>query len=560
MSRRARYYLGEAFVVEHGPASGAVRGTAILILPPMGYEDTCAYRPLRVLADALARAGHVVMRIDWPGLGDSARDDGDPALVDRCREAVAAAAASLRARGFTRVAAVGVRAGGLIALASDALDELVLWATPPRGKGYLREERAFHKMAAHAYGDPPAGRPPLPEGAVEAGGFVYNPRTVAALEGLVAAELAAQLATTRRVRRVLLIERDGTAPLSAFTDALAGAGAEVSVSSASGLGSLLENPYEAALDPSVEAAVLGWFSLGAGVIVPLTTARKDTIVLDSGVRERPWVHRGGAGELSGIVCEPAGGAPAGAAWTLFFNAGGIRRAGPCRLWTTAARSLAAAGHPSLRFDVRGVGDSDGSSIPHRDLEEMYSESSIEDALAAYDALRARGAGAIDVVGLCSGAFLGVQVAVRRPVRRALLFNGLAFVWNDDARASGVTAHIRGSLLNARRWRRLLTGRIDAVALARAVVSKSRITLGEAASRLRGEPPPDEVAALLRAVARSGTDLHLVSSEGDPSIAYLERHLPPRQRPRLTVLPGVDHTIRPIWAHAGVVQLIRESAS
>ena len=49
-----------------------------------------------------------------------------------------------------------------------------------------------------------------------------------------------------------------------------------------------------------------------------------------------------------------------------------------------------------------------------------------------------------------------------------LFNGLAFVWDDDARASSMTSQIGRSLLDARRWRRLLTGRIDARALARSI--------------------------------------------------------------------------------------------
>ena len=182
--------------------------------------------------------------------------------------------------------------------------------------------------------------------------------------------------------------------------------------------------------------------------------------------------------------------------------------------------------------------------------------SVEDALLAYDRVRASGAGEIDVVGLCSGAFLGIQVAARRAVRRAVLFNGLAFVWNEEAATSGMTAHIRGSLLDARRWKRLLTGQIDALALARAVVAKGRIRGRERWSRLQGNPPADDVALLIQAVVDRGTDLHLVSSQGDPSIAYLAKHRGGVSGLRHTVLSGVDHTIRPAWAHAHVIELIR----
>lgn len=541
---RHRYYIDDAFIVEHGPVR-TPRATAILVLPPMGYEDTSAYRPLRVLADALAAAGHVVLRLDWPALGDSARDHADPDIVARCVATATAAAASLRARGFSRVAGIGVRVGGLIALGSEGLDELVLWALPAHGKAYLREQRVFHRMAARACGE--AAGAPLPKGTVEAGGFLYGPATVAALEGLVAVELLAR----RRPARLLLIDPDGGAPAPELLGALAGV--EVSTAAVGSLGDLLDNPYAAALDPGVASAVLGWFSARDTVAArPHRAAARLSL---GAIAERPWVASGGAGELSGIVSEPAGGARPGAAWTLFLNAGGIRRSGPNRLWTRAARALAAQGRPSLRFDVRDVGDSDGVSVPRGDLEEMYSEASVHDAIVAYDWLRAQGAGTIDVVGLCSGAFLGAQVAARRRVRRAVLFNCIAFVWNEDARASGVTTHIRGSLFDRRRWGRLLSGRIDARVVAGAVTAKLRLTAEAAVARIRGRAPPDEVAGFLRAVADLGTELHLVASEGDPSIAYLERHVAEAHRPRLTILPGVDHTIRPVWAHAHVVELI-----
>ena len=100
--QRSRFYLGHSLVVEHQPVSGHVRETAILLLPPMGYEDTCAYRPLRVLADQLAREGHLVQRLDWPGLGDSAGNAETPDLLHLCITTVLQAAAALRARGLRR--------------------------------------------------------------------------------------------------------------------------------------------------------------------------------------------------------------------------------------------------------------------------------------------------------------------------------------------------------------------------------------------------------------------------------------------------------------------------
>jgi pimeloyl-ACP methyl ester carboxylesterase len=220
----------------------------------MGYEDTCSYRPLRHLADALAQAGHVVLRLDWPGLGDSAGENALPQQISHCTQSIQAAIQQLKNRGFAQVAAIGLRIGGLLALSVPELDALALLLLPQRGKAYLREERAFHKMAAQAFGPPPADAPVLPAQAVEAGGFVYAPEAVLALEALVAADLAAQ----SRCKRVLLVEAEGRNPATAVAQAFEQAGASVSVTQGN-FGNLFENAYIASMDPKVQQEILAWF-------------------------------------------------------------------------------------------------------------------------------------------------------------------------------------------------------------------------------------------------------------------------------------------------------------
>lgn len=551
---RSHGYLGEVFAVAHraraGPAGDRVGDTGVLVMPPLGYEDTSAYRPLRTLADALAEAGFLVLRIDWPGLGDSGGADLDPDLHGRRCEAARSGAAALRQAGCRRVLGIGVRAGGLLAMAAGGFDDLVLWGVPESGKRYLREERLFQTFAARSFGGV-AGPPPL-EGSVEAGGFIHGPRVVDALQALQPTSLP-----HTGLQRALLIGRDGAEPDGALARALRAAGAKVDELHGQGLGSLLENAYHAALAAPVRDAILAWagppLQPHAG---QLRLSPWLELAEGQGVGERPWITEGGAGTLSGILCEPAGGARPGMAWTVFFNAGGMRRSGPNRLWTHAARALAAAGRPSLRFDVRDVGDSDGRTFEPggdaTDLEAMYAPSSVEDALQAVDWVRGQGAGSIDVTGLCSGAFLGAHVCVRRHVRRAVLFNALAFVWDEEARAWSITGQVRGSLFDARRWRRLLTGKIDPIGLGSAIASDARQRVRRLLARDAGIDP---VAALLTEIQRRGTDLQLVSSVGDPSIPYLERHVSLGRRPPVTLLSGADHTIRPAWLHSRVIGLI-----
>lgn len=553
MSRR-RAHANGSLVVETRPDDGVLNGTGVLLLPPMGYEDTSSYRPLRTLAGRLADAGFVVWRIDWPGLGDASGEAWDPDLVPRCQQLVQHCLASLREAGCTRLAVLGVRAGGLFALNAlqqTTFDDLLLWGTPASGKRLLREERAFHQLAAKAFANPPSDVDTrLPDGSVEAGGFVYSPQTAADL-----ASLQLGPVPDGHLGRALLIPRDGTAVPRKLKAALGTV--PIEEAEGHGLTDLLEDPYKAGLSASTTATLIGWLQRPLQADTRAATVRRlpssTTLQLAGDIEEEVWTAAGGAGELVGIVCRPH--KCKNSAWTVFFNAGGVRRSGPNRLWTQAARALARQGRPSLRLDVRDVGDSDGVEHPHTNLEAMYAEESVRDAVAAYDAVLQMGASTVDVVGLCSGAFLGMNVAARRPVRRAVLFNGLAFVWDDDARASGFTAHIRGSLLDRRRWKRLLTGRIDARALLRAVLSKGRIRAGDAVDRLRGRPPQSAVARLISAVMASGAQLQLVSSAGDPSIAYLDRQLGEGPRPPLHILTGVDHTIRPVWSHGSVLELI-----
>jgi hypothetical protein len=39
------------------------------------------------------------------------------------------------------------------------------------------------------------------------------------------------------------------------------------------------------------------------------------------------------------------------------------------------------------------------------------------------------------------------------------------------------------------------------------------------------------------------------------VDYLAQHMPGPDRPPVRIIPGVDHTIRPVWAHDIVLGLI-----
>ena len=125
----------------------------MLLCPPFGWEDFCSYRSRKDWAESLAADGYPALRIDLPATGDSGGDPEQPGRMAAWTTAVADAAAWLRgSTGATRIAAIGIGLGGLLACAAladgVAIDDIVLWAVPRRGRTLLRELRAFARLNA----------------------------------------------------------------------------------------------------------------------------------------------------------------------------------------------------------------------------------------------------------------------------------------------------------------------------------------------------------------------------------------------------------------------------
>ena len=121
-------------------------------------------------------------------------------------------------------------------------------------------------------------------------------------------------------------------------------------------------------------------------------------------RERP--HRfGRADNLVGVVCRPAG-TPAGIP-VLILGAGIIHKVGPSRVSVRLARALAAAGHPSLRFDLSGIGD---STRRNGDSLKAIVQDDIRDAISFLLEQCPEWQDGVGLVGFCSGADNGFYLA------------------------------------------------------------------------------------------------------------------------------------------------------
>jgi pimeloyl-ACP methyl ester carboxylesterase len=109
-------------------------------------------------------------------------------------------------------------------------------------------------------------------------------------------------------------------------------------------------------------------------------------------------------QLVGIACKPST-RPKPITF-VFLNAGVISRMGPNRSYVILARSLAAEGYSSFRFDLPGIGDS-GLLDESKTIEENNSDA-ISQAL---DVLKAQSMSeSILLIGLCRGASEALRYA------------------------------------------------------------------------------------------------------------------------------------------------------
>ncbi|MGA9859156.1 MAG: hypothetical protein WBQ18_14925, partial [Solirubrobacteraceae bacterium] len=161
-------------------------GTAVLIVPPFGWQEVCSYRALRTWAEALADAGHAAARLTLPGTGDSAGDaaGGADMVSDWCA-AIGDAARQLQER-FSprRLVILGIGLGGLLAVralaGSAPVDELILWDVPSRGRTLVREMIGHSRIIAAEFPEDERDVAAGPE-TVELTGYGIGADTVATL-------------------------------------------------------------------------------------------------------------------------------------------------------------------------------------------------------------------------------------------------------------------------------------------------------------------------------------------------------------------------------------------
>ena len=163
------------------------------------------------------------------------------------------------------------------------------------------------------------------------------------------------------------------------------------------------------------------------------------------------------------------------------------RAGSHRQFTLLARYLAGRGIPAMRFDYRGMGDSEGKARTFEEVE--------PDLRCALDAFFARAAGLRDVViwGLCDAASAAMFYA-----HRDARVSGVVLVNPWVRTAEGIArTHLKhyyaGRLADPELWRKLGRGEFDLRGAAKGVIGSLRQVLRRREPAVSDRPLPERMA-------------------------------------------------------------------
>lgn len=412
-------------------ATASAMDTAVLIVPPFGWDDQTSYRPRYDWSISLAARGFASLRIDFPGTGDSSGTPRDKGLVDAWTTAVNSGVEWLRKAGARRIAVIALGGAGLVALQAIArgsvVDDLVLWGMPTTGRALIREIKAFGRLEQFQTGEPSED---IAGGELCAGGHLFTSEVLASLSVMNAAVLIDE----GHPCRALILGRDGTGPDQNLLNALRNAGTEARGDPGHGWGAAVARPQSASPWP-IFATVSDWLTEHAGPGEPLIAIHSGFAKLGA-VRERAITFDGAGQQLYAIISEPVDAIASGT--VVLFNAGAIRRIGPSRMWTEAARRWAAAGVAVIRLDVEGIGDAGGKNADYiAGDESFYVPSLTAQARSALDLAVEQGLpDRFLLAGLCSGAFWAFETAVADPrVQSIVMLNPRLLAFDPNSEGS-----------------------------------------------------------------------------------------------------------------------------
>jgi hypothetical protein len=367
---------------------------------------------------------------------------------------------------------------------------------------------------------------------------------------------------------VLVIDRDDLPANTGYVAALRALGVVVEHARLPGYVEMVLDPHKAQVPTAIVDATVAFaaarpaLATPAAAVRPLELSARRTI--DGVVEELVAID----GDLVAIATSPATGTALRG--VILANAGAVYRVGPNRLYVELARRAAASGALVLRVDLSGLGDSQPRQGAAENV--VYSDHAVADLGVLVAWARARGAREVAVVGLCSGAYHAIKVALGHRVDTIVSINPLTFFWKPgmplDIAAFRVTAdaqRYRRSIGDASSWKKLLRGEVDLRRVARVVATRARIVIehrGRDVLRRLHVPLPDDLGSELRALGRARTKIRFIFSSGEPGRVMLAEQggsvvldLERARKLGIDVIDNADHTFTARWTHPVVTAAI-----
>ena len=516
--------------------SGGAMRSAVVILPPIGYEYWSAHRTLRTLAEQLAARGHGAFRVDFDGNGDSAGERWDPGRVAAWRKTIALAVADVRALGAEHVTIMGLRIGASLALVEGGAcgaDAVVAWVPVTSGKKFMRELRMLGLQIQ------PSAERPEPGDAIVYAGVVFTGETATDLGAIDLDKLADQPAP-----RVLVVARPDR-PCDKLAARLTELGADTTLETLVGAETALDIPAEGAEVPhAILERIVAWIGDapgGAPAAAPraVDVARPKAEIDWHGGKLTEEVVALGPLRLTGML-----GAPIGAhqpTTIVFLNSGAEPHTGPGRCWVEYTRALNLRGYRTVRVDFSGWGESpDHGHAPGR----PYDPHCVDEAIAVTEALHALGHERVVMSGLCAGAWVAMRAALTGKIDAVLAINPQLY-WYP------------GCPIDARM----------ADAIARRTPDRER----EIQYAATGFWSVLDVLGMnnyggrwLRDLTEVGTPTLMLFAEGDDGLGYLHNRLGRRLKHalapgsiKLWTIPDIDHQMYREWRRADVIAKMAE---
>jgi pimeloyl-ACP methyl ester carboxylesterase len=539
----------------HRPADGLVSG-GVVICPAAGNEYVSSHRALSLLAGRLEHAGLAAFRFDYAGTGDSAGFLTDVRVGDWL-DSVVDAVELLRASGVSRIAIVGLRLGATVAASVAArcgpLESLVLWDPCVSGDRFLREQRALYAVSV-------GGSDERTDGSVEIPGVIYPPEFAEELKNLEltsadltqigpasAAQLSADPSPQPPVQpaptpagglpdeAILVLTRMGVTPPRPLRELTERPG--IGSQAVEGQPDLLDRPsFRARVPLPVIDLIAGYLSqrLG-GERLPITMTPRTVAQVgcgESGIPIQERIVSLGPNELFGIVTEFR---DSTGPFVLCLNVATNHHVGPARLWVELGRGWAAEGLRSVRFDMRGLGESGVADQADPPL--AYTAETAQDVVDVARALNPGKRDELAIVGLCSGAW-SAAIASLTVVPRAVYLVS-AVVWTRHPRPM-----LPSQLSVPASAQQLLTSSWLDAGLKDKLKARMPQPLWRLIGRLGLAQVPDTILGPL--VAKSQVTLMLGGLDGQRFATQHGRHAMERLmrtgRMRFIEVPEADHSV------------------